>query len=103
MNAELILRYFFCIYLICLGFINLFAVIVTAYDKRISRLPRGSIRRIPEKTFVRFSMLGGGIGTLSAMLLIRHKTKDHKPLLTKIALWAAARIAALLVLAWLLT
>ena len=49
------------LYVLC---INLIAMIVVLYDKIISKKPRGSIRRIPEKTFVRFSMLGGGIGTL---------------------------------------
>ena len=70
------------LYVLC---INLIAMIVVLYDKIISKKPRGSIRRIPEKTFVRFSMLGGGIGTLLTMFLIRHKTKEHMGLLAKIA------------------
>ena len=98
MNLALILRYFFCIFLIYLGLVNLFAIILAAYDKRISRLPRGSIRRVPEKTFVLFSMLGGGVGTLCTMLLIRHKTKEHKLLLCKIAICAVIWTALVLFL-----
>lgn len=89
MNLELILSYILYAFGIYLALINLVAAIVTAYDKRISRLPRGSIRRIPEKTFVCFSMLGGGVGTLCTMLMIRHKTKEHKLLLLQIALFTA--------------
>lgn len=81
-------EYLFYAFLIYFGVINLIAAGVVIYDKSISRLPRGSIRRIPEKTFVRFSMLGGGIGTLFAMFLIRHKTKEHMGLLAKIAFFA---------------
>ncbi len=79
-----ILKYFL-IYMLA---INIFAIAVTAYDKHISRLPRGSIRRVSEKTFVRLSLIGGGIGTLFTMLMIRHKTKSHNLLLFKITLLA---------------
>ncbi len=74
-------------FLIYFALINLIALMVVLYDKSISKLPRGSIRRIPEKTFVRFSMLGGGLGTLLTMFLIRHKTKEHMGLLAKITLF----------------
>ena len=96
---EQFLQYLFYAFLIYLALINLIAVGVTIYDKQISKRPRGSIRRIPEKTFVRFSMLGGGIGTLLTMLSIHHKTKDHNVLLVKIALWTVVWIALML---WLL-
>lgn len=95
---EQLLQYILYAFLIYLALINLIAAIVTVYDKRISRRPRGSIRRVPEKTFVRFSMLGGGIGTLLTMLSIRHKTKEHNLLLFKIALWTVVWIAILLLL-----
>ncbi|MBQ9428998.1 MAG: DUF1294 domain-containing protein [Clostridia bacterium] len=65
--------------------INLVGFLVALYDKIISRAPRGSIRRIPEKTFVTFAWLGGGIGVLFSMLLFRHKTK-HGALLLRILL-----------------
>ncbi len=93
-----ILHCFFYAFLVYLAGINLIAACVTLYDKHISKRPRGSIRRVPEKTFVRFSMLGGGIGTLLCMLLIRHKTKAHNALLCKIALWTALWIVSILVL-----
>lgn len=74
--------------------VNLIAALTVAYDKHISRLPRGSIRRIPERRFVAFSWLGGGLCTLLAMLLCHHKTKSHGGLLVRIALptflWIAA-------------
>lgn len=98
MMPEQILQYIVYAFFLYLTLINLIAVIVTICDKHISKRPRGSIRRVPEKTFVRFSMLGGGIGTLLAMLLIRHKTKDHNALLLKIALWTAVWLALILVL-----
>lgn len=66
--------------------INLIATVTVAYDKRISRLPRGSIRRVPECRFVCFAILGGGIGTLFCMLLCHHKTKSHNTLLLRILL-----------------
>ena len=75
----------FIIYIIA---INLVAMLVVIYDKAISKRPRGSIRRIPERTFVSFSALGGGIGTLFTMLWIRHKTKSHNGLLFKIGFFA---------------
>lgn len=95
---EQIVRYLFYAFLLYLALINLIAAIVTIYDKHISKRPRGSIRRVPEKVFVRFSMLGGGIGTLLAMLLIHHKTKDHNALLLKIALWTVLWLALILAL-----
>lgn len=83
-------------FLIYFAVINLIAVITVLYDKSISKLPRGSIRRIPEKRFVQFSILGGGIGTLLAMFLIRHKTKEHMGLLAKIAFFATVWCIAVL-------
>ncbi|MBQ4557376.1 MAG: DUF1294 domain-containing protein [Clostridia bacterium] len=92
--TEHILKYTL-IYLIA---VNIISAIIVIYDKHISKLPRGSIRRIAEKTFVQLSLLGGGIGTLFTMLMIRHKTKSHDGLLLKIAgcmfLWIALLCAA---------
>lgn len=66
--------------------VNLISAATVAYDKRISRLPRGSVRRVPERRFVRLSWLGGGVGTLLCMLLCHHKTKSHDALLLRILL-----------------
>ena len=78
--------------------INLTAAVTVAYDKHISWLPRGSIRRVPERRFIAFSWLGGGLGTLLAMLLFHHKTRSHNRLLLQIALPAFLWIAAWLFL-----
>ena len=75
----------FNFFLTYLAIINIISAVVVIYDKTISRLPRGSVRRIPEKTFIELSAIGGGIGTLFAMLIIRHKTKSHDKLLFTIA------------------
>ncbi len=84
------------IFLIYLAVINIIAAIVVVYDKSISKLPRGSIRRIPEKTFVNLSIIGGGIGTLLAMFWIRHKTKSHDGLLFKIGFFTVVWIVLIL-------
>lgn len=85
--------------LVWLAAINLVAAVTVAYDKHISRLPRGSIRRVPERRFVRFARLGGGLGTLLFMLLCHHKTKSHDALLLRILLptllWICAWLFAL--------
>ena len=91
-------EYIFYAFFAYLALINLIAAIVVIYDKSINKLPRGSIRRIPEKRFVSFSMLGGGIGTLLTMLLIRHKTKEHIGLLAKILLFTVLWCIVLLLL-----
>lgn len=91
---------FFIPTIIYLAIVNTVAAIIVIYDKAISKLPRGSIRRIPEKTFVRFSMIGGGFGTLGAMLTVRHKTKEHQVLLLKITgftlVWCVLAIIAII-------
>lgn len=87
---------FICVYL---ALINAFSFAAVAYDKSISRLPRGSIRRIPEKAFVTLSFLGGSIGTLLAMLLFHHKTKTKGLLVAKVGVlfvfWTALILFAL--------
>jgi len=52
--------------------LSVFAFIVTVTDKLLSK---AKARRVPEKWFVIFSALGGGLGVLSAFYLVRHKTK----------------------------
>ena len=84
--------------IIYLSVVNAVAVLLVVYDKAISKLPRGSIRRIPEKLFINVSMAGGGLGTLLAMYTVRHKTKEHKPLLAKIAFFAVVWAILLLVM-----
>ncbi|MBE6679921.1 MAG: DUF1294 domain-containing protein [Ruminococcaceae bacterium] len=92
------MEFLFDVFLIYLAAVNIIAAAVVIYDKSISKLPRGSIRRIPEKTFILFSAIGGGVGTLLSMFWIRHKTKSHDGLLLAIGLFTAAWVAAILLL-----
>ncbi len=65
------------ILLIYLGVISLLSVIVCIYDKVISK--RNNVKlRIPEKSLLIWSALGGSVAMFACMLLIRHKTKHAK-------------------------
>ena len=55
--------------------INLIAIVVTAHDKLAAIRQR---RRVPEKTLMLISALGGALAMYLTMLVIRHKTR--KPL-----------------------
>ena len=55
--------------------INLIAIVVTAHDKLAAIRQR---RRVPEKTLMLISALGGAPAMYLTMLVIRHKTR--KPL-----------------------
>lgn len=63
---------YFAVYLII---INLIAIVVTAHDKLAAVNHR---RRVPEKTLMLISALGGAPAMYLTMLVIRHKTR--KPL-----------------------
>lgn len=80
------IRYFF----IYLGIINLIAFGLFAVDKKRAVLngeierakrrrkpepARGMKRRIPEKTLFVAAAIGGSIGAMAGMWLLRHKTK----------------------------
>ena len=64
----------FCI-ILYLILINLLAIIVTAHDKLAAVNHR---RRVPERTLMLLSALGGAPAMYLTMLVIRHKTR--KPL-----------------------
>lgn len=51
--------------------LNLFSFVLMCMDK--TRAVRKSGRRIPEKTLLGCSVLGGSFGILLGMLLLRHK------------------------------
>ena len=56
---------------------SLVSVIVCIYDKKISKKNKVELR-IPEKTLLILSALGGSVAMYITMLLIRHKTKHVK-------------------------
>ena len=60
-----------------LAIISIISIIVCIYDKKISKKNRVELR-IPEKTLLVFSALGGSVAMFITMLLIRHKTKHVK-------------------------
>ena len=63
---------YFQIYLIS---INLLAFILYGYDKALALTTHKNISRISENKLLFSTLLGGAIGSLSAMLLFRHKIK----------------------------
>ncbi len=72
--------------------INVFAAVLTAWDKWMAKLQK---RRIPERTLMLCAALGGAFGVLAAMYTVRHKTR--KPLFTiGVPLLAILHTAALI-------
>lgn len=69
--------------------INLYAIFVTVYDK-VAAIK--SKRRISERALLLTSLLGGSVMMYITMLLIRHKTKKPKFMIT-IPLIVALQIA----------
>ncbi len=63
------------LFIIYLALINVFSIIVTAYDKHAAVR---HMRRIREKTLLILSFFGGSAGMYITMLLIRHKTRRIK-------------------------
>ena len=60
-----------------LALISLISIIVCAYDKMISKKNKVQLR-IPEKTLLFLSLIGGSVAMFATMILIRHKTKHVK-------------------------
>ena len=60
-----------------LAIISLVSIVVCIYDKKISKKGRVELR-IPEKTLLLLSALGGSVFMFVTMLLTRHKTKHVK-------------------------
>lgn len=56
-------------------FINLFAVVLTVYDKIAAKT---SCSRVSERSLLTVGFLGGALLMLATMKLIRHKTKHTK-------------------------
>ena len=65
------------VFVIYIAIISLISVILCIYDKKISKKNRVELR-IPEKTLMGLSALGGSVAMLITMLIVRHKTKHLK-------------------------
>lgn len=61
--------------LVYLAAISLISIIVTAHDKSAAKKQR---RRVPEKTLILLSLLGGSVAMYVTMQMIRHKTRHAK-------------------------
>ena len=81
-------------YAVCayLAAISLVSVVVCAVDK--ARSKRRGARRVPEATLLWLSALGGATAMFITMLLIRHKTRKAKFMVT-LPLMIAAHVAIL--------
>ena len=55
--------------------INILGFLVMGLDKHKAKMAE---RRIPENTLFTFTVLGGGVGTISGMYVFHHKTKKMK-------------------------
>ena len=80
--------------LVYFAVISLISVIVCIYDKKVSRKKRVELR-IPEKTLLILSALGGSVAMFVTMLLVRHKTK-HVKFMLGIPLIIIAQIALII-------
>ena len=65
------------IFLAYIALISLISIIVCIYDKGISKKNKVELR-VPEKTLMLLSAIGGSVAMYLTMLLIRHKTKHVK-------------------------
>ena len=83
-----------------LAIISLVSIIICIYDKKISKKNRVELR-IPEKTLLLLSALGGSVAMFITMLLIRHKTMQVKFMLgipVIMAIQAAIAVAIVFIL-----
>ena len=83
-----------------IALISLISVIVCIYDKKISKKNKVQLR-IPEKTLLLLSAIGGSVAMFITMLAIRHKTKHVKfmlgiPLIIILQIAAVVGISTLL-------
>ncbi len=70
------------------------AFFLTAYDKTAAQAGR---RRIPEKVLLGAGLLGGACAEWLTMLLIRHKTRKKKFMVT-LPVFAAVHLALIILL-----
>ena len=76
---------------------SLISTIVCVYDKKISKKNKVELR-IPEKTLLLLSALGGSVAMYICMLLTRHKTKHVKFMLGIPLIIAAQAVAVYLLI-----
>lgn len=62
-------------FLTCFLIINAAGFVIMTADKLFAKK---NLRRIPERVLMSFALVGGSIGVLAAMYLVRHKTKHPK-------------------------
>lgn len=84
----------FLVYLLVVNFIS---IIVCVFDKSAAKRKR---HRVPEKTLFLLSVIGGSVGMLITMKIIRHKTL-HKRFMIGIPLIIILQIAAVLAILYL--
>lgn len=60
--------------LMIIAFLNAWAFFFFAWDKLAARWKR---RRIPEGAMLLLTFIGGGIGAVLAMVVVRHKTRKR--------------------------
>ena len=65
------------IIIVYIAIVSIISVFVCIYDKSISKKNRVELR-IPERTLMLLSAIGGSVAMYITMLLIRHKTKHLK-------------------------
>lgn len=63
--------------IVYIAIVSIISVFVCIYDKSISKKNRVELR-IPERTLMLLSAIGGSVAMYITMLLIRHKTKHLK-------------------------
>jgi len=57
--------------------ISMFSFLLYGYDKALALKIHNNISRVSENKLLLTTVLGGTIGSLSAMLMFRHKIKKH--------------------------
>ncbi|MES3027506.1 MAG: DUF1294 domain-containing protein [Pseudomonadota bacterium] len=75
--------------------INLTAFLLFGWDKRCATV---GARRIPEKTLLGLAALGGGLGSVLAQQLFRHKTRKQPFANILVAIFATQAVLAIVLL-----
>ncbi len=57
--------------------VSIISIVICIYDKKISKKNRVELR-VPERTLLLLSAIGGSVAMFICMILVRHKTKHLK-------------------------